>query len=151
MKDMLELQKLGKEKALEQKRTAGALSSEEKRIGKAMLQFFADCIKEINLAGNDNREADFAIVKKAFDEKKSLLQTKVLSKKERLHALFTFVNKAFGEGNEMLLLLTELTVHDKSARFIALFGSDDYNEFNNHLMVTKRQDELLKEIENLEI
>ncbi|MDY3110026.1 MAG: AAA family ATPase [Lachnospiraceae bacterium] len=151
VKDMLELQKLGKEKALEQKRTAGALSSEEKRIGKAMLQFFADCIKEINLAGNDNREADFAIVKKAFDEKKSLLQTKVLSKKERLHALFTFVNKAFGEGNEMLLLLTELTVHDKSARFIALFGSDDYNEFNNHLMVTKRQDELLKEIENLEI
>ena len=109
VQDMLELQKLGKEKALEQKRTAGALSSEEKRIGKAMLQFFADCIKEINLAGNDNREADFAIVKKAFDEKKSLLQTKVLSKKERLHALFTFVNKAFGEGNEMLLLLTDLT------------------------------------------
>lgn len=151
VKEMLELQKLGKEKGLEQKRLAGALSAEEKRIGKAMIQFFEACIKELSAQAEADHEKAFEVVKAMFEELKTALQTKVVKEQERMHALFEFVNKAFGQGNEMLLLLTELTVHDKSARFIAVFGSEDYHKYNSSLMVTERQDELLKEIENLEI
>lgn len=151
VKEMLELQKLGKEKGLEQKRLAGALSAEEKRIGKAMIQFFDTCIKELSVQAETDHDKAFAVVKGLFEEYKSALQTKVIKEQQRMHALFEFVNKAFGQDNEMLLLLTELTVHDKSARFIAVFGSEDYHKYNSSLMVTERQDELLKEIENLEI
>ena len=124
------------------------MSKEEKHMANAVIAFLDACIKEIGLS---SPEDEFSVVSKNFNDSKAALKDKVDVEKERLHALFAFVEKAFGEENEMLLLLTELTVHDKASRFIALFGCDDYQTYSKHMMVTNRQDALLQEIDELEI
>lgn len=55
------------------------------------------------------------------------------------------------DGNEVLVLVTELTVNVYSARFIGLYGSADYQRHNEELMLHERQDDIMKEIEALEL
>ena len=71
--------------------------------------------------------------------------------KERLHHLFAFVEMVFEEGNEMLILITELTVNNYSAKFISMFGCEDYQKHNEALMLTERQSDLQEEIAALEL
>ena len=75
---------------------------------------------------------------------------------QELHALFVFAEEAFAQGanasgNEMLILMTELTVNTVSARFIAAFGSPDYNRHNGELLLTERSDELGAQIAELKL
>ena len=71
----------------------------------------------------------------------------------RLENLFHFAEKAFAEGNEMLILVTELTVNNDSARFIGQFGCPAYERHSKDLMLSERQNSLLGEIKalNLEV
>ncbi len=69
----------------------------------------------------------------------------------RLHALFVFLEEVFSDGNEMLIFVTELTVNDYSARFIGMFGSEDYKRHNDALLITERRNELQEEIAALEL
>ena len=69
----------------------------------------------------------------------------------RLHHLFVFAEKAFTDGNEMLILVTELTVNEYSARFIGMFGCTDYQRHNEELMLSERGSSLQKEIADLEL
>ena len=75
---------------------------------------------------------------------------------QELHSLFSFAEEAFGtkdgaSGNEMLILVTELTVNSYSARFIATFGSPDYKRHNEELMLTERSDDIRAQIAELDL
>ena len=96
-------------------------------------------------------EQVFQRVKDRFDADVASMKQETERIKERLHHLFTYVRAAFEEGNEMLLLVTELTVNTYSSRFISQFGCDDYRAASDELMLSERQDELQKEIRELEL
>ena len=98
----------------------------------------------------DEGEA-FGIIKEKFDADVSKLRKKTDRISCQLHALFAFTNQAFSDGNEMLVLVTELTVNTHSSGFIGRFGSEDYHKYSKELMVTKRQDDMLKEIQELKL
>ena len=53
---------------------------------------------------------------------------------------------AFGDDNEMLLLVTDLTVNHASAKFITENGCDKYYQYNKKLMLQERNKNLLDEI-----
>ena len=68
---------------------------------------------------------------------------------QELHALFVFAEEAFAEGNEMLILVTELTAHYHAARFIARYGCDAYYRHNQELMFYQRKTAIIRELEQL--
>ena len=94
-------------------------------------------------------EESFAYVKTAFDVIVAKMKQDVEQTGKHLHHLFLFAKDAFAEGNEMLILVTELTVNTSSARFISMFGCEDYHTYNEALMVTERQNTLREEIVRL--
>lgn len=51
----------------------------------------------------------------------------------------------------MLILVTELTVNNDSARFISQFGCPAYEAHSRDLMLSERRDSLLDEIEALDL
>ena len=63
---------------------------------------------------------------------------------------FAFCERAFGEGQELLILVTELTADSHSAHFIARYGSEGYYRQNQALQVYERQQTILREIDALE-
>ncbi|MBO5424902.1 MAG: ATPase, partial [Lachnospiraceae bacterium] len=68
-----------------------------------------------------------------------------------LHNLFEFTVKAFGEEKELLILVTELTAGETSSRYIGMFGCEDYNQYSDKLMVSKRREDIREAISKLEL
>ena len=62
---------------------------------------------------------------------------------------FAFCEKALGEGQELLILVTELTADRHSAHFIARYGSEGYYHHNEALRFYERQEAILREIDGL--
>ena len=62
-----------------------------------------------------------------------------------------FCEEAFGEGQEMLILVTELTISYYGARFISRYGCKEYFNHNKELLFYERQKEIITELEKLEL
>lgn len=140
----LDAQLEGRRKVLYNLQTAGSLSDEDKRKHKRVIRFLEERRKELFLR---EFEGDaFEWIKAKFNAEVARMQMETKRTGEQLHALFSFAEQAFssaeGSGNEMLILVTELTVGKSSSAFIANFGSEDYRRHNEELMLSERQSEL---------
>lgn len=127
---------------------ANSLSDELKKRYRGISEFY----KELSLVlETEKTAACYDMVREHFSNRVSLLRTKSDESRARLHHLFEFVDKAYSDGNEMLILVTNLTVNEYSSAFIARFGSEDYKEKSSSLMLTERQEGIIKEIRDLGI
>lgn len=148
---MLENQIQGRMKQMESARIAGSLSERERRKERRILRFLEEEKKQLLLEGiTDGKEA-FVRLKNAFDGKTLELKKRTGRTGGRLENLFGFVENAFAEGNEMLILVTELTINNDSARFIGQFGAPAYDRHNRELMLSERQNNLQEEIAALNL
>lgn len=148
---MLDKQEEGRRKLLDSQQKANSLSAVDKRRHKAVMRFLQEAQKELLLQAPGSGQEAFVLLKGKFDAQVAGMKKETMAVKEQLHQLFGFVEKAFDGGNEMLILVTELTVNDSSARFIATFGCADYQQHNEELMLSERQGSIQKEIANLEL
>ena len=135
-----------RQKLLESMRSAGTLSNEDRRKNRAIIQFLEAQERELRLEKSEN---PFAILKAAFDREVALMRGENEKIQKRLHNVFAFSEVAFMDGNEMLVLVTELTVNVYSSRFIGTYGSPDYAKHNEDLMLHEREDNIMQEIDNL--
>ena len=70
---------------------------------------------------------------------------------EALEHLFSFCERAFAGGQEMLILVTELTVSHFGARFISLFGCEAYFAHNRDLLFYERRKEIAGQLDALDL
>lgn len=130
-----------REKIIADKQRAGSLTAAEKTEGKRIIALYKDLSKEA--ASPDE-------VKTFFNGEIGALKERVATEQKRLDNLFAAMSKIFGEeSNEMLVLVTELTLGKDTADFFASFGSDSYEKYNSLLMVGDRKETLRKEILNI--
>lgn len=163
---MLRQQAEGRKKILWNLQTAGALSEEDKRKHRRVARFLEEREKELYLgeyrtdaasgdverAGEETQQkngdilAAFAGVKAKYNGEVEHMKKETARMGARLSALFAFAEQAFDGGNEMLILVTELTVGKHSSAYIATFGCEEYRKHNSELMLTERQSELQSRI-----
>ena len=137
------------EKHLESARNAGSLSQGEKIRRQKTILFLRDLA--IKIMGEKDADAAFNIIKKEYNEKVKALSRHVNDVKTKLSNMFLFSEEAFGEGQEILIIVTELTANYYSARFISEFGCEEYFKHNKELLFYERQREIISKIENLEL
>lgn len=148
---MLQAQEEGRKKLMDSMQKANSLSAPDKRKHKSVIRFLQKAQKDLVAEAPQSGKDAFLLVKKRFDARVADMKAETLLCQSRLHQLFAFVEEAFADGNEMLILVTELTVNDSSSRFIASFGCPDYQKHNEELMLSARQGNIQKEIENLDL
>ncbi len=139
-----------REKLMASMANAGTLSDEDRHRHRAVIKFLETAERKLRLEKLEG-EAAFALLKADFDARVVGMKAENSRIQTRLHNLFAFSEVAFMDGNEVLVLVTELTVNAYSARFIGLYGSADYQRHNEDLMLHERQDDIMKEIEALEL
>ena len=137
--------------AMEALQKAGALSDRERRKGRYTVKYLADCERLARLGDAADGMEAFAHIKDKFDAHVASYKQDTGAVQERLHWLFRFVEDTFGSGNEMLILVTECTVQADCAKFIGMYGCEDYQRHNEELMLTERSADLIGQIEALEI
>jgi len=125
---------------------ASGLSHERRRANRFRTSFLEDNIQKIKLAGVTGAEA-FELLKGNFNELVTASKEADAAMGKELENAFDFTERAFGDDNEMLLLITELTVNKAAAKFITDNGCDKYYQYNQKLMLNERSKNLREEIE----
>lgn len=148
---LLEIQAEGRKKSMDSLQKAGALSVRDKVKSRAIVKFLDECAKRIRVEDVSDAQTAFAKVKESFDAEVLQYKQDTADLKDRIHYLFRFVEDVFGSGNEMLILVTECTVQADCARFISMYGCEDYQRHNEELMLTERSDQLIEQIRELEL
>ena len=114
----------------------------------AALEEMEQMLKE--KAPADGMEA-FKLLKADFDERTKQLKKTADAAGKQLSNVFVFCEDVFSEGQEMLILVTELTISYYGAHFISRYGCKEYFNHNKELLFYERQKEIIREIENLEL
>ena len=96
-------------------------------------------------------QTGFAAVKADFDQMVQDLKAQAKTAGARLNNLFAFCEEVFPEGQELLILVTELTINYYTATFISRYGCDAYFAHNQELLFYERQQEIISQLESLEL
>ena len=99
----------------------------------------------------DYEDTDTKALNEAYLADVSALEKQVKTVSGYLHNMFSFVADAFGrDGNEILLVVTELTANENAAEYISRYGCDDYFEYNKELLFYDRHKEIIKQLKEEE-
>lgn len=146
----------GRKKLLENLRRANSLSEEEQKKHQSVIRFMEEGKRALLADDASSGEASYELLKEKYVRLVAKAKRDTEWVQQELHALFAFAEEAFAQGenasgNEMLILMTDLTVNTVSARFIAAFGSPDYKKHNGELLLTERSDDLGAQIAELKL
>lgn len=125
--------------------TRGLLSAERSLAYVRTFQLF-DKALEKNTAGT----LSFAMLKDLFSNNVDTLDKLIKESSRMLDDVFSFVNQAFGEEQEMLLLVTDLSVNKYSMTFINEYGCEAYFTYNKSLLFSERGADLSQRIKRLQ-
>ena len=115
----------------------GVLSAEKLREYERILAF---------LENHSRRGSAFADIKADFDAMVSQLRLEAAAAGTRLEAMLGFAGQVWGEGQELLILITELTISYYAARFISHYGCEAYYRYNESLLLYQRHSEIIRQI-----
>ena len=85
------------------------------------------------------------ILKKSFDNAEKERQEEIRRADRHLTNSFRFLSSTFGEGQEIVLFLSELTAGYYSLKFVNECGNDAYYRYNRLLLLKERREELQQE------
>lgn len=140
-----------KEKEFEDKKSAGLLDRLQNKIWNQIilkLYYFKEQILLNRLKENDSA---FSYIKIEFDAMVQDYQNKIIETSSSLENSFVFLEDTFGESQELVVFLTELTGNFYSMHFIGEHGSEHYVKHNQSLLFSETKQELLKEIDELKL
>ena len=134
---------------------ARMLSKKEESIRLQLIQMLGDfysVLKERNSTedtGNredrGKNEADFSFIKDCFRVKEEEWQQEVEKTGKMLSNALNFLGNTFGEGQELLLFLSELTKSPYALSFLSDVGNETYSRYNQYLLLKDKQKALQEE------
>ena len=128
---------------------ANSIDYEKRFALQYVIDFLENQLENCGRSGSLSNVDAFKKIKAKYDAEVADHKENIARVKEQLKHLFSFADEVFGDGQEMLILVTELTVRYYCAKFITKFGCDEYFKHNQNLMFYERKKELLTEITTL--
>lgn len=135
-----------KKQELAREKRAGALSRDGENVARhtvALYEKLYACLQSKD--GTDLKQA-IKRTQELLSEERKRLTEEAEEVGKALENGFSFLEQAFGSGQEMLLFVTELTEHPFASQFISKFGCEKYFAHNRELMFYERQKQLSREI-----
>ncbi len=134
---------------LESKSISNSISYNDKRILKKLINLMEISLLEIK----DKNEVKlaFEFLKSKYDILNLEYRNEGKNISEKLSNVFKFFELAFEGGNEMTILVSELSVNYYAVKFLNNFGCKEYFKHNKDLLLYERQKDIVSEIEKLEI
>ena len=134
------------EQKLRELTAANGITEDERLRRQYPIAFAGECLKEFRLEKPAGSDKEFDIVKRIFSERVGSMKESASRISSEITNVFDFVSRSFGDGNEMLLLVTELTVNDYSVRFLTAHGNEEYFRYHKKFMLSEREKELSREV-----
>jgi hypothetical protein len=126
---------------------SGSLSKEAIDRYKSIINFFEE--QELQITDEMGSDEAFKKIKNNFDLRVSDLKKMSAEAGTHLSNMFHFIEEVYGDGQEMVIIVTELTSNQYASGFISRYGCKEYFNHNKELLFYERQneiDEALKEL-----
>lgn len=136
------------EKAQSQKK-AGLLDRRGWQIQIQITKQLEQYEKQVNLLNETTAQAAFDSVKTKFQDLVAERKEIISSVKQQLDMAFLFMEEVFGDSQEMVIFLTELSANPFATRFISQNGCEAYYRHNRELLFYEKQKSILEDIEAL--
>lgn len=138
------------EEKLEYRKESGQAEKTEITVTNRLLNVLDRFANEAEEEVPEGADIAYELVKKNFDQEIRERKESIAEASKNLEHVFEFMETAFGESQEMVVFVTELTVNYYSSKFIGTYGSDRYMKYNRNLLSEDRHKEILKEINKLQ-
>ncbi len=135
--------------ALARRKEDGRVGEEEETALRRRIRSLEQYAETLRLAGGPEAEKAFVLVKREFQKETEARSAFISGASAALGHAFDFMAVAFGESQEMVVFVTELTVNFYSAKFIEENGSEQYYTYNHDLMLGRRRQGILKDLDTL--
>ena len=126
----------------EKKQESGLLSRAELKT----CQQVSACLEQelLDLQKEDFRTGEelWQKIQTLFGEESDQYEMLVESSGQKLEHAFDFMEAAFGNGQEMVLFLTELNTGFYSLRFLQEYECERYYQYNQNLLFSKEEEEI---------
>lgn len=131
---------------MRRRQNANALSASEKRIYLYYVSFAEAALRRIRLSGSQDMKGQeaFQCVKTLFEEQVSSMMRESAESEKHLKNMFLFIENVFGNGNEMLVAVTDLSLCEDIAVFLSDHAPDEYFRYQKRFMLHERGLELQK-------
>lgn len=127
---------------------AGNISADRQ---KRMLRVISALEKMLEAVDGEDRDG-------AYEKCRVIFNNLVLENKQRaakrgecMTNMFRFADRAFPEGHEILMLVTELTSSYYCVQFISKYGNDEYYKHNKDLLFYERDLEINSVLEDIDL
>ena len=133
----------------EQKREAELLSRTERetyRRAAALLENYERVFVGEHLL---DKEEAFRKLKSLFDQEQDAYEELIYKAGRALEHAFDFMEAAFGDSQEMVVFVTELTANYYCVKFLQSYECPRYFQYNERLLFEKNQQSILEKLERL--
>ncbi len=139
------------EKQLNSGKHSGSLSQKDFQTGKRATNMFNDILATLKAEVPDNGKEVYEYIKKVFNSKTKEMKKLAEHAKKHVENMFDFCDNVFGDGQELLILITELTLNQTNAVFVNNQGCTSYFKHNEELMFYERNVSLIEQITDLNL
>ena len=127
---------------LEKAHEAQLLSREEERSSRKMISLLESLSETLEKQGSRGAEADYAWIKEWFRGREAQRKQAIADTGAHLSHALQFISRSFGEGQELVIFLSELSAGYYSLKFVTECGNEDYYHFNRFLLLRDKRSAL---------
>ena len=128
---------------------AGLLGKEEEQTMQRVSKSLYEYAYQIQEQGLRTGEEAMELIRDLFQVVAKGREDEIEGAGKQLKIAFAFMEENFGQSQEMVIFLTELTANYYSMNYIREYGSEEYYQYHKELLLSERKEELLREIKQV--
>ena len=122
------------EESLARRKENGQLGRDDEAVEFRRIRALEDWAGALRESGSPDPDGAFALVKEHFEQETANRGEEIASASKALEHAFAFLSVTFGESQELVVFVTELSVNFYSAKFILENGSEQYDTYSRDLL-----------------
>lgn len=134
-----------KRRIFERQKELNALDKDEIKAASMTIKRMTEFVDFLKTDTTGNAREDFSLVKDRFDTIEFVRKEGISAVQNHLNNAFAFLVKVYGEGQELVIFLTELSAGYYSLRFISECGNEAFYKYNKLLLLKENRSRLTEE------
>ena len=137
------------EKDLAAKEEAKMIAPADAHVIRAALAQLRLLERDLTIGATGDGKEDFGLAGKWFDAREKERQAQITFVSAHVTNAFSFMARCFGEGQEMVIFLSQLSGDSRILQFINENGNDAYFRYNRLLLLDERRAQLTQDVMKL--
>lgn len=133
----------------DRKRNAGLLNRREDYLRRDVEALFLQYEETLRREGIEENEAAWNRIREMFEGENARYEALLEEGGKSLEHAFDFMEAAFGDGQEMVVFLTELNTGYYSVKFLKEYDCERYYQYNERLLFKDRENDIRARIDSL--